>query len=68
MPRNEAGARQAKSIYGTTLNVGNDDDTQGDETVVGQRRKCEVLNGGVFKQYLSPLWAHQALWLSERLR
>src|SRR5882757_9459603 len=33
----------------------------------GRRRKCEVLNlGGFNEANLSPLWAHQALWLSER--
>ena len=39
MPRNEAGARRARSIYGATLNAGNDDD---DEMSGGVKtRKCK---------------------------
>src|SRR5258706_4404691 len=40
-------------------------DTEGMSLEVGQRRRCKVRGELSPTQYLSPLWAHQALWLSE---
>jgi hypothetical protein len=45
MPRNEAGARRARSFFETTLNV--DDDAEVVTSDGGQRRICKEERGGV---------------------